>query len=594
MKLKYILLIQMTSAWIKNSETYEKICWTNIISGKTKCKFLTYVDGTNLPKGWERWSSNNSFYYRYIDSTGKIYKPTWKPPHKNVDFSPRLLDMPEDVMIEIIKQLFNSYPIESPNSVSSLMRVFAENEHLEIIKGAFTIGRNHIFNLVDTETWIRMIISMGFDVSIGKFLIVKPGFWSQKDIDYQKDFVNECRYTCRAHDLLDLKKKPSMKKVSTALLNKLISADQTIEGKNFLTGILVPRKFTYEAELESAIEELPHQNASVEMRFWDIRLIDHTNNLLNGLEGFVDLRYWDTSKITHMCGMFSQCIALITGLENWNTSRVFSMSNMFAENHRFNIDISRWDTKNCNIMTRMFYDTRNFNQYLPWDTSSLKNASFMFNAAINFNNGAPKGQFPPRPPRANAISRQPPQTQVTQIRPLKWDTQNVEDMTSMFLGADSFNQPLPWNTNKCRIMKSVFSHSILFNQPLPWDTSACIDMSNMFEHAHIFNQPLLWETNFVENMSSMFSCAYAFNSDISKWNTSSVFNMDRMFYSASSFNINISNWDTSKVESMVYMFYEARNFNQILKWNTSSVDYINIRSIFGRSHGSFALQDSSD
>ena len=587
--------MQMTSVWMKKSETNSKICWTNIKTGQIKCKFLTYVDGTELPNGWERWSSKNSFYYRYIDKTGKIYKPTWKPPNKNVkkyDFSPGLLDMPEDVMIEIIEQLFKSYPVESPKSVSSLMRVFAQNGNLEIIKGALTIGKKHIFNLVDTETWILMIISMGFDVSTGEFNIVKPEFWSQKDLDYQKIFVDECRYTCRAHDLLDLKKKSSMEKASNTLLNKLISADQTIEGKNFLSGTLVPRKFKYEAELESAIEELPHQNANIEMRFWDIRLIDHTKDLLNGLEGFVDLRYWDTSKITHMCGMFSRCIAIITGLENWNTSRVLSMSNMFAENHRFNIDISRWDTKNCNIMTRMFFDSRNFNQYLPWDTSNLKNMAFMFNGAINFNNGAPKVRFPPRPPHANAISRQLPQRQPSQIRPLEWDTQNVEDMTSMFANAQQFNQPLPWNTSKCRNMKSVFSNSILFNQPLHWDTKNCINMSNMFEHAHVFNQPLKWKTESVEDMSSMFSCAYAFNSDISKWNTSRVFNMDRMFYSASSFNINISSWDTAKVESMVYMFYEARSFDQILKWNTSSVDYINIRSIFGRSHGSFAIRDS--
>ncbi len=51
-----------------------------------------------------------------------------------------------------------------------------------------------------------------------------------------------------------------------------------------MTGTLVPRKFTYEAELESAIEELPHQNASVEMRFWHSTVAFKSTKFRNDLK----------------------------------------------------------------------------------------------------------------------------------------------------------------------------------------------------------------------------------------------------------------------------------------------------------------------
>lgn len=48
-----------------------------------------------------------------------------------------------------------------------------------------------------------------------------------------------------------------------------------------------------------------------------------------------------------------------------------------------------------------------------------------------------------------------------------WNTQNVTDMSEMFLEARSFNQNInSWNTANVTDMSYMFSEARLFNQPL--------------------------------------------------------------------------------------------------------------------------------
>ena len=52
-----------------------------------------------------------------------------------------------------------------------------------------------------------------------------------------------------------------------------------------------------------------------------------------------------------------------------------------------------------------------------------------------------------------------------------WDVSNVTSMSSMFMGARSFNQPLNnWNVSKVETMFAMFDDATSFNQPLhaPW------------------------------------------------------------------------------------------------------------------------------
>ena len=74
-----------------------------------------------------------------------------------------------------------------------------------------------------------------------------------------------------------------------------------------------------------------------------------------------------------------------------------------------------------------------------------------------------------------------------------WDVSNVEDMSSMFCRANSFNQDIGnWNVSKVKKMSNLFNQEIkIFNQDISkWNVSNVSDMNNIFGDSEIFKQDL--------------------------------------------------------------------------------------------------------
>ena len=328
-------------------------------------------------------------------------------------------------------------------------------------------------------------------------------------------------------------------------------------------------------------------------------------------------------------------------IEDWDTSQVTDMSEAFYFSDErtidFNDDISKWDTSSVTDMRAMFKNCIKFNQnlsaklvtkngstYLAWDTSKVKNMSYMFLISDSNNSG---GYF------NNGQDFDVNNLEGTQ--PLYWDTSSLENMEMMFSRQRRFNQKIStdcivlkndtttrifyvWDTFKVTNMQSLFVDCESFNngelpgestQPLNWNTKEVTSMYYMFgiyrrlvTKERIFelkindvkikssvygcyNQPMVskeitidkktyvtWDLSKCKILDSMFNAQSLFNQDISSWNVSSVTNMEWMFNSCWSFNQDISSWNVSRVANMDSMFNYCFSFNQdISDWNVSAV-----------------------
>ena len=170
----------------------------------------------------------------------------------------------------------------------------------------------------------------------------------------------------------------------------------------------------------------------------------------------------------------------------------------------------------------------------------------------------------------------------------KWNTSKVTDMTGMFSRASALtNLDIgKWDTRQVTKMRYMFNGAYsLTNLDIgKWDTSKVTDMTGMFSVAsRLTNLDIgKWDTSKVTHMNSMFSGARSLtNLDIGKWDTSQVTNMEFMFSGARSLtNLDIGKWDTSQVTNMEFMFSGARGLTNldIGKWDTSKVS--SMRSMF--------------
>ena len=139
-----------------------------------------------------------------------------------------------------------------------------------------------------------------------------------------------------------------------------------------------------------------------------------------------------------------------------------------------------------------------------------------------------------------------------------WDTSGVIDMSSLFEGAEEFNDDIG-----------------------NWDVSNVTDMNCLFFSAKSFNRYIgEWNVSNVTDMSDMFCIVDSFNQDIGSWDVSNVTNMNKMFAGAESFNQDLGSWDMSNVTDMEGMFDGTDNsFGELLGDNIYEVDEYDIYGV---------------
>lgn len=118
----------------------------------------------------------------------------------------------------------------------------------------------------------------------------------------------------------------------------------------------------------------------------------------------------------------------------------------------------------------------------------------------------------------------------------KWDTSNVRDMSFMFRKAVHFDDTIPfideWDTSKVEFMDFMFAGvgggQLNIDK---WDTSNALSMQGMFYEARHFNSPIgEWNVSKVGNMKEMFLRAESFEGDLSEWELNASCDTTDMFY----------------------------------------------------------------
>ena len=220
---------------------------------------------------------------------------------------------------------------------------------------------------------------------------------------------------------------------------------------------------------------------------------------------------------------FGSCKKLknIEGIEFLNTEKVKDMRGMFYECICLeNLDLSKFDTKKVTNMRNMFYNCQKLKtlDLSSFETDMVTNMESMFYNCILLN---------------------------TLKLTNKFNTQNVEDMCSMF--------------NSCKELKKINLSG--------FDTQNVEDMSKMFNLCKSLESLDLsnFNTQKVTLMDNMFNqCLQLTSLDLSNFDTQKVTKMNNMFYYCTGLKtVDISNFNTQAVKNMDSMFRYCTNLATI-------------------------------
>src|SRR5690606_24172176 len=93
------------------------------------------------------------------------------------------------------------------------------------------------------------------------------------------------------------------------------------------------------------------------------RLFERNNNEIIKLPNYIPKSLTDLSYLFYRTGSH-----YIAGIKSWDVSHVRNTSFMFCEAENFNQDISKWNVSSVTNMSYMFYEAKSFNQDLSsWD-----------------------------------------------------------------------------------------------------------------------------------------------------------------------------------------------------------------------------------
>lgn len=147
-----------------------------------------------------------------------------------------------------------------------------------------------------------------------------------------------------------------------------------------------------------------------------------------------------------------------------------------------------------------------------------------------------------------------------------WDMSSALRLHHIFMYASSFNQDLSlWDVSNVHTLRGAFRGAAAFDQDLSsWDVSSVTTFRTMFQETNYNRDIEMWDVGSASSFAYMFSRNPSFNQDISGWDVSNAATFDSMFYLAEAFNQNISGWNVGSATNMHRMFRQASSFTHDL------------------------------
>ena len=279
----------------------------------------------------------------------------------------------------------------------------------------------------------------------------------------------------------------------------------------------------------TAVEAPPASLTDMTAMFMDVK----------GLK--VDVSGWDFGNVTVTANMFSKATGMSTDVTKLDMSSVTNATGMFSGNADFNQDVSGWNTSKLSNAMHLFYGTAFNGDVSNWATSELTSANGMFELTP-FNKPL-KWENLRKLEDAQRMFASTPFNQ-----PLDWDVPALTNVRSMFQEASAFNQDLQWRNFKPTLVANMFFMAPAFDGSVAgWNTENVFNMQSVFMGASSFTGKGIetWKTHKVDNMSNMFQMASKFTGDVTGWDTSKVTNFSSMFTAATAFKRDLSGWSTA-------------------------------------------------
>lgn len=325
--------------------------------------------------------------------------------------------------------------------------------------------------------------------------------------------------------------------------------------------------------MQAAFKGCPAITTIPNIGSWDMSAVTLISGMLedctlfnSSITGWVLTSVTSVTQILRNATSFNQPIS-------WSLGGCNSINAILQGASSFNSSISITSSSNITDMRYVLDGASAFNQSVnSIDVSHATFLDYFFQNATSFNqplSGSQGGNWVP--------------TAVTSLagtfkgaaafnKTISWFVASLTTTFEMFKDATSFNSSLSLGgMTNWSIASSMFEGATAWNRDdmNSFATTHLDDVSSLYKGATSYNQAISFNTSSIQNFSHMLEDATAFSQDLGSLNVGNGANFDAMLKNATAFDYDIGAWNitamTSAVDFLEGVTLSVANYNSLLQ-----------------------------